>query len=86
MNDDDGPMNYNKSTMGSGLTGITGSNALSPVDSMSSKQAESYLCQAFNFFDQDKTGFITKQNIKKIMTQYGDIDDVEDEVVEFFIE
>ena len=47
MNDDDGPMNYNKSTMGSGLTGITGnfgSNILSPVDSMSSKQAESYLC------------------------------------------
>ena len=69
--------------MGSGLTGFTGIG--SPVESMSSKQAEAYLSQAFKFFDNDNTGFITKSNIKNIMSQYGDVDDVEDEVVEYII-
>ena len=49
--------------MGSGLTGKT----FSPIDSMSSKQADAYLSQAFKFFDHDNTGFITKQNLKNIM-------------------
>ena len=53
---------------------------------MSSKNAESYLAQAFKFFDYDNTGFITKSNIKNIMSQYGDVEDVEDEVVEFIID
>jgi len=44
--------------MGSGLTGFTGIG--SPVESMTSKQAESYLNQAFKFFDHDDTGYITK--------------------------
>ena len=72
---DDGPMNQNQrtrtQTMGSGLTGMTGmgSNPFgSPVDSMASKQAECYLSQAFRFFDQDNTGYITKENIKSILT------------------
>jgi len=70
--------------MGSGLTGLTGTNIGTP-ESMSSKHAESYLTQAFKFFDHDNTGFISKDNIKNIMSQYGDIDEVEDEVVEFII-
>lgn len=55
--------------MGSGLTGRTNSNLFSsPADSMSSKQAEIYLQQAFKFFDQDGDGFITRLNIKNILT------------------
>ena len=46
-------------TMGSGLTGFTGIVS-SPPTSMSSKQAESYLTQAFKYFDHDNTGFITR--------------------------
>jgi Ca2+-binding EF-hand superfamily protein len=52
--------------MGSGLTGFTG--GIGSPESMSSKQAETYLAQAFKFFDHDDTGFITKENIKKLMS------------------
>lgn len=64
-------------TMGSGLTAS---------GSLTSHRAQQYLTQAFKFFDYDNTGYITKLNLKNIMAQYGDIEEVEDEVVEYIIE
>ena len=70
--------------MGSGLTGGLTPSMMSP-ESMSSKQAECHLTQAFKFFDNDNTGFISKLNIKTMLSHYGGLDDVEDEVVEYLI-
>ena len=55
-----------------------------PQTQSSKDQSLKQVIQAFQFFDFDQTGFITKSNLKQLLQSNGN-DDVTDEVIEYII-